>query len=59
MDDNGRYIPNPYLKILKEQTLLINKLSEQLSLTPVGRARLGIAKSQEPTQFEKFLMDDE
>jgi len=59
IDDNGRYLPNPYLRILKEQTLLINKLSEQLSLTPVGRARLGIAKSQEPTQFEKFLMDDE
>ncbi len=56
---DGQKLINSIIRTMERQTKLISSLSEQLCLTPVGRARIGVAKKQEPTKFEKFLMGDE
>jgi hypothetical protein len=35
-------MPEKYFIIMKEQSKIINSVSEQLCLTPVGRARMGM-----------------
>lgn len=46
--------------IMKEQTKIITSLSEQLCLTPVGRARMGVmAGKKEPSAIEKFLAEED
>lgn len=57
-DKKAQDILDKTFKTMQTQSQIISKYSEQLALTPVGRARMGVAKKQEPTQFEKFLMDD-
>lgn len=42
------------LKIMNEQTRIISSLSEQLCLTPVGRARMGLMKQKEDTEDEEL-----
>ena len=39
-------VENPYMKIMDKEGQLIAKYGEQLALTPVGRARIGIAKAK-------------
>ncbi len=51
---DGRMVVNPYLKILDIQGANIAKFAEQLCLSPVGRARMGILgakkeKEEDPT----------
>jgi P27 family predicted phage terminase small subunit len=46
---------------MERQTKIVNQLAEQLCLTPVGRARMGMAaiKNNGPSELEKLLDDDE
>ncbi len=39
---DGKVIENPYLKILSREGANIAKYAEQLCLSPVGRARMGV-----------------
>ena len=41
-DAKGRIIENPYLAIMRKEAANIAKLAEQLCLSPVGRARMGV-----------------
>lgn len=46
--------------VMKEQTKIITSLSEQLCLTPVGRARMGMGSvRKEPSAIDKFLAEEE
>lgn len=46
--------------VMKEQTKIMVSLSEQLCLTPVGRARMGMGVGKkEPSAIDKFLSEDE
>ncbi len=58
-NEDAQKIIDKTFRTMQTQSQIISKYSEQLALTPVGRARMGVAKKQEPTKFEKFLMDDE
>ena len=42
----GRIVENPYLSIMTREGKNIAKYAEQLCLSPVGRARMGIAKAK-------------
>lgn len=46
---------------MEKQTRIIISLSEQLCLTPVGRARMGMnaAKNDEPSKLDILLEDDD
>lgn len=46
--DTGEYLeskPNPYLKIMREAVNEALKLADQLGLTPLARARLGLTQA--------------
>lgn len=43
---DGRIIENPYLKIMRLEGANLAKYSEQLCLSPVGRARMGVAAAK-------------
>lgn len=46
--------------VMKEQTKIITSLSEQLCLTPVGRARMGMMTGKkEPSELDKFLAEED
>lgn len=45
--ETNQRIENPYLKIMHKAGEAMAKYAEQLCLTPVGRARMGIAKAKE------------
>lgn len=50
------------LAVMDKQAVIISRLSEQLCLTPVGRARMGMAAvmlPKEPNALEKFLTADD
>jgi len=54
----GKVIENPFLKIMNKQGFYIAKYAEQLCLSPVGRARLGVAKAKaatKPTGIAAFM----
>ena len=42
----GKIVENPYLAIMTREGKNIAKYAEQLCLSPVGRARMGIAKAR-------------
>ena len=42
----GKIVENPYLSIMTREGKNIAKYAEQLCLSPVGRARMGIAKAR-------------
>lgn len=46
---------------MERQTKIINRLAEQLCLTPVGRARMGMnaAKKNEPSKLDLLLDEDD
>jgi P27 family predicted phage terminase small subunit len=46
--------------MMEKQTRIVSQLSEQLCLTPVGRARMGMsaANHKGPSELEKLLDDD-
>ena len=46
---------NECLRTMKEQTLLVNKLADQLCLSPVGRARMGVNLAN--TKTKNKLLD--
>ena len=57
-DDKGRAVENPYLAIMRKEGLNILRYSEQLCLTPVGRARMGMATvkgKKEQSAMEEWL----
>lgn len=57
-DGKGRYVENPYLAIMRKEGLNILRYSEQLCLTPVGRARMGMATvkgKKEQSAMEEWL----
>ena len=57
-DDKGRVVENPYLAIMRKEGLNILRYSEQLCLTPVGRARMGMATvkgKKEQSAMEEWL----
>lgn len=45
--ETNQRIENPYLKIMHKAGEAMARYSEQLGLTPVGRARLGLARAKE------------
>lgn len=48
--------------IMEKQSRIINNISEQLCLTPVGRARMGMMASKKDSQIsevEKMFLDDD
>ena len=57
-DDAGKFIENPYLRIMDNAAKTIARTAEQLCLSPVGRARMGVlaAKKQRETDpMEQWL----
>ena len=46
MQKDGRILENPYLKIMRLEGANIAKYAEQLCLSPVGRARMGVAAAK-------------
>jgi P27 family predicted phage terminase small subunit len=46
---------------MEKQTKIVSSLSEQLCLTPVGRARMGMnaVNQKEPNKLEQLLADDD
>jgi P27 family predicted phage terminase small subunit len=48
-DADGRWIENPLVAIMDKQGKNIARYAEQLCLSPVGRARMGLAKSKAAT----------
>lgn len=40
-----KYVPNPYIKQMREATAESLKLADQLGLTPLARARLGLTQA--------------
>jgi len=59
----NKVVPNPLLKVMEQQTKIITSLSEQLCLTIVGRARMGMIKANEPKnplkEFNEEFKDEE
>lgn len=58
MDSNGNPAENPYLAIMRKEGQNIAKYAEQLCLSPVGRARMGVAaakKAVEDDPMAKYL----
>ena len=56
--ESGKWIESPYLKILDNAAKNIMKAAEQLCLSPVGRARMGVlaAKKQRAEDpMEQYL----
>lgn len=53
-DPDEQIMMNKCIKIMNEQTKIISGLSEQLCLTPVGRARMGLMKKQKDTEDEEL-----
>lgn len=49
-DEMGRYVENPFIAVMDRQGKNIAKYAEQLCLSPVGRARMGMAKAKEKKQ---------
>ena len=58
-DEEAQKILDKTFNIMEKQSRIMAKFSEQLCLTPVGRARMGMAKKDEPSALEKMLMDDD
>jgi P27 family predicted phage terminase small subunit len=52
-------VTDPNVKVMNEQTVVMTRLSEQLCLTPVGRARYGIEATKKPkegaAEMDKFI----
>ena len=59
VNEDAQKIIDKTFKTMQTQSQIIYRFSEQLCLTPVGRARMGMAKKDEPSALEKLLMDDE
>lgn len=58
MSADGNPVENPYLAIMRKEGLNIAKYAEQLCLSPVGRARMGVAaakKAVEDDPMAKYL----
>ena len=57
--EDGKVIENPYLKIMNREGQNIAKYSEQLCLSPVGRARMGVVAAKKETDKSpiKALLD--
>lgn len=56
--ENSKWVENPYLKIMDGAAKNIMKAAEQLCLSPVGRARMGVlaAKKEKATDpMEQWL----
>ena len=45
-DRSGDVFENPYLGVMRKEAAIIAKLSEQLCMSPVGRARMGVAAAK-------------
>ncbi len=54
--DEGRIMENPYLKIMRLEGANIAKYAEQLCLSPVGRARMGVIAAKK--EVEKDPLDN-
>ena len=51
----GPIIENPFIKIMTREGQNMAKYAEQLCLSPVGRARMGIAKSKQEEESDPML----
>ena len=51
-DKKGERRENPWIKIMDREGQNIAKYGEQLCLTPVGRARMGIAKAKKEVEAD-------
>ena len=49
---DGKYVENPYLLIMDREVKKMSNLADKLCLSPVGRARLGIARTKANAQTE-------
>ncbi|MDY0386959.1 MAG: phage terminase small subunit P27 family [Methanolobus sp.] len=58
-NEEAQKIIDKTFKTMQSQSQVIYRFSEQLCLTPVGRARMGMAKKQEPSLLERLMMEDE
>lgn len=56
-DKDGKPIENPYLAIMRKEGVNIAKYAEQLCLSPVGRARMGVlaAKKNEKSDMAQWM----
>ena len=44
---DGKIVQNPYITVMDRQIKNILRLSEQLCMSPVGRARIGVARERD------------
>ena len=52
MNADGRPAENPYVTIMRREGQNIAKYAEQLCLSPVGRARMGVAAAKKETESD-------
>ena len=52
MNADGRPAENPYITIMRREGQNIAKYAEQLCLSPVGRARMGVAAAKKETESD-------
>ena len=52
----GDMVPNPLLKIIDKQSANIKTYGEQLCLTPVGRAKMGLAKAKREVEQDPLAV---
>ena len=49
---DGKYIENPYLIVMDREVKKMVSLADKLCLSPVGRAKLGLARTKAQAQVE-------
>lgn len=52
MNADGRPAENPYISIMRREGQNIAKYSEQLCLSPIGRARMGVAAAKKEAESD-------
>lgn len=58
-DDDRQKFVDKVFSIMEKQSQIMSRFSEQLCLTPVGRARMGMSVKIGPSPLEKMLMEDD
>lgn len=58
-NEDAQKIIDKTFKTMEKQSDIMRKFSEQLCLTPVGRARMGINQKKEKSTLEKMMNDED
>ncbi len=59
-DDDGkliRFVENPYFKIYRDMTVIVNKIGGEYGFSPVSRQKLSIPKGEKPASEEDLIFN--